>query len=255
MTRLIAENLNRSIRGRVILDDVSLSLKGGQFVAVIGPNGAGKTTLLRALAGLAQPDSGNVTLNGHLLRSMNRHELARVRAYIAQNARAEWPISTREMVALGLIPHMPAFARPGRSEWVDVENVLQTFDLAAKAGQSVTTLSGGELARAMLARAIAGKPMIVIADEPLSNLDPRHAIDGIARLRGLADEGRLVIASIHDLTLAARHATDVLLMKDGGVTACGQVEQVMTAAALSGLFDVDVEITGRGGSVSVSVKR
>ena len=131
--------------GREILRGLSLAAAGGEFIAVIGPNGAGKSTLLATLAGLLQPDAGEVLLDGAPLAGLAPRELARRRAYLPQNARCEWPLSVERMVALGLAPF-------GREDPQRVEAVLADCDLRALRAQAVTTLSGGELARAMLAR-------------------------------------------------------------------------------------------------------
>jgi iron complex transport system ATP-binding protein len=232
--------------GRAILDRVDCALEPGMFVAVVGANGAGKSTLLSVLAGLMAPDAGEVRRDGRPLAAMPRRELARRRAYLPQNPRAEWPISVERVVALGLLPQLPAFGGlPGGLE-PRLTQAIEACDLTAQRQQPATTLSGGELARAMLARALIGDPEILIADEPISGLDPRHALDTVGRLADLAARGKLVVAAIHDLTLAARHTTHLLALKAGRLAAFGRTGEVLTPGLIREVFEVDAAIAGAG---------
>jgi iron complex transport system ATP-binding protein len=243
-----AEGIQVRRGGRTILDDVSLTLPPGSFVALIGANGAGKSTLLSVLAGLLAPDAGTVRLGGETLAGMSRRALARRRAFLPQSPRAEWPIAVERLVALGLLPQLPGIGRLPPDAAARIDRALELCDLTDRCDQPVTTLSGGELARAMLARALVGDPEVLIADEPLAGLDPRHAIAGIARLRGIADEGRIVIASIHDLTLAARHATHVAALRGGRLAAFGRMAETLDAGLVRAVFDVPAEIGGMPGA-------
>ncbi len=139
------------------------------------------------LSGLLRPDEGRVTLDGGDLKIFSFRALAGRRAYLPQSPRAEWPVSVERLVALGLTPQLPAFGGLSTDMTARVAEVLEQVDLLSHRDQPATTLSGGELARAMLARALVGNPDILLADEPLTGLDPRHAIDTISRLRALAD--------------------------------------------------------------------
>jgi iron complex transport system ATP-binding protein len=243
---LAAQHLTVRRGGKAIVDDVSLSLALGKLVALIGANGAGKSTLLAALAGLLAPDSGTVTLDGANIDSLPARDLAKARAYLPQNARAEWPISVERIVALGLTPHLPAFGGLSPALQEKVAAALAACDLADRATQAADTLSGGELARAMLARALVGEPRILIVDEPMSGLDPRHKLDTIARLTAYARGGSAVICSTHDLTLAARNADRVIVMAHGRVLADGPTAEAMTAETLSAAFDVTARVVNVG---------
>ncbi len=246
MTRLSAEAITIKRNGRAIVDGVSATLAGGMFVALLGPNGAGKSTLLHCLSGLLRPDGGRVALDGADLKTFDFRALARRRAFLPQSPRAEWPVSVERLVALGLTPQLPAFGGLPADMAARVTEILAQFDLLGQRDQPATTLSGGELARAMLARALVGDPDMLLADEPLTGLDPRHAIDSIARLRGLADAGRLVVASIHDLTLAARFATHIAMMCDGQLIAFGETQRTLTSPLLARAFEVDACVSGAG---------
>ncbi len=252
MTVLSASRLRVVRGGRNILADVTATFEGGMFVALVGANGAGKSTLLACLAGLIAPDGGAVALDGQPLSRLGRRALARRRAYLPQDLRAEWPISVERLVALGLTPQLPAFGGlPGGFE-PRLTHALEACELAGHRLQPATTLSGGELARAMLARALIGDPAVLLADEPTSGLDPRHALDTVARLRRLAlDEGRLVMASVHDLTLAARHATHILALREGALTAFGPMSTTLDADLVRRVFDVPARVSGEGPSALV----
>lgn len=247
MTELAAHEITVRRGGRAIVDRVSATFHGGMLVALIGANGAGKSTLLSCLAGLLKPEAGQVVLDGRPVLALSGRDLARRRAYLPQSLRAEWPISVERLVALGLTPQLPAFgALPGGFE-PRLTQAIEACDLAAHRFQPATTLSGGELARAMLARALIGDPQVLLADEPISGLDPRHRLDTVGRLRRLAvEEGRLVIATIHDLTLAARHATHLMALREGRLIAFGPTATTLTSELLREVFDVDAALLGSG---------
>ena len=251
MSRLAAAHVSVRRNGRAIVDDVSFDLEGGGFVALVGANGAGKSTLLSVLAGLIKADAGEVTLDGATLAGIDGRALARRRAYLPQNPRAEWPIAVERLVALGLTPHLPAFGGlPGGWE-PRLTRAIEACDLVSQRLQPATTLSGGELARAMLARALIGDPQVLIADEPTAGLDPKHALDTAGRLQALAARGKLVIAATHDLTLAARYSTHLLAMLDGRLAAFGPTAKVLTPGLLRQVFGVEARITGAGAEMLV----
>ena len=248
MNELQARNISVRRGGKTILDQVSFAAGAGAFVAVIGPNGAGKSTLLSALAGLIAPDDGEVLLDGVSLAAMPRRALARRRAYLPQNPHVEWPIAVERLVALGLTAHLPAFGELPPVMGGQVDIALAAFDLTARRAQPATTLSGGEFARAMLARATVATPDILIVDEPVTGLDPKHAMQSMAHLKAYAAKGRLVIASLHDLTLAARYATHIVALKQGKVAGEGP----LTPALVRAVFDIESEVRGAGAQISVN---
>jgi iron complex transport system ATP-binding protein len=236
---------------RAILDDVSLHAESGDFVAVIGANGAGKSTLLSVLAGLLRPDSGSVMLDGVSIRTLSGMRLAHRRAYLPQNPRCEWPISVERLVALGLTPTLPALGGLPASFGPKITQALQACDLLDHREQPATTLSGGELARAMLARALVADPDVLIIDEPIAGLDPRHALDTARRLQLLAKGGKLVIASVHDLTLAGRYASRIFALSNGRVAGDGATQTTLTPALIRSAFEVEACVSGTPGSIYV----
>jgi len=251
MSLLSVSGLGVDRGGRAILSDVTFDLPAGSFVALVGANGAGKSTLLAALAGLLRPDRGTITLDGLAIERIGLRDLARRRAYLPQAPRVEWPISVERLVALGLLPELPAFGGMAAIE-PRLTGALESFDLTRHRHQPATTLSGGELGRAMLARALIGQPQVLIADEPIAGLDPSHALDTVRRLERLATgEGRLVVAALHDLTLAARHSTHLMALKEGRIAAFGPTSQVLTADLVADVFAVRTRILGEGGRVLI----
>ena len=228
MTLLSAQNLGVTLSGRTVLRDVSLSLASGHLVALVGPNGAGKTTLLRALAGLI-PASGTVQVAGDVLSALPLRERAKRFAYLPQGHLMHWPLPARDIVALGRFPH--GVTDPARMAAKDVDAVqraMQATDVIEFADRPVTELSGGERSRVALARVLAVEAPIILADEPIASLDPRHQLDVMKSLRRAADAGVLVIVVTHDLGLAARFADHVMVLCQGRL-----VSQGTAAAALS----------------------
>jgi iron complex transport system ATP-binding protein len=250
MTVLAAEHVTVSRGGKTILKDVSFQAVAGEFVAVLGPNGAGKSTLLKVLAGLMKPSSGQVMLGAKSLSALSKRQLAAQRAYLPQNPHLEWPISVERLVTLGLTPRLPATGRlPERFEPA-ISRALEQCDLADKREQPATTLSGGEFARAMLARAIVSEPGILIVDEPITGLDPLHAMQSMQLLSDIARGGTLVIASLHDLTLAARYPGRVIVLVEG--TPIGDTNS-LTEALVHRAFGVTAHLTGQGNSRSFTL--
>ncbi|HEX3914412.1 MAG TPA: ABC transporter ATP-binding protein [Steroidobacteraceae bacterium] len=251
MSILHASRISVRRGARVILDDVSLHAESGDFVAVIGANGAGKSTLLSVLAGLLKPDAGSVALDGISIHAISGLKLAQRRAYLPQNPRCEWPISVERLVALGLTPTLPALGSLPASFAPRITQALQACDLMDHREQPATTLSGGELARAMLARALVAEPEVLIIDEPIAGLDPKHALDTARRLQLLAKGGKLVIASLHDLTLAGRYASRIFALTHGRVQGDGSTEATLTPELIRSAFEVEACVSGTAGSVYV----
>ena len=250
MTLLAAENITVRRGSRVILRNVSLQAHAGEFIAVLGPNGAGKSTLLKVLAGLLKPESGQVMLGPRKLASLSLRELAARRAYLPQNPYLEWPISVERMVALGLTPRLPATGGLPDDFRAAIDRALEQCDLIDKRDQPAVTLSGGEFARAMLARAIVGEPDMLIVDEPITGLDPRHAMQSMQLLKDYARDGKLVIASLHDLSLAARYPGRVIILVDG--EAVGDTD-LLTEELIHRAFGVKAQLTGNGDSRSFTL--
>jgi iron complex transport system ATP-binding protein len=248
---IAAENIVVARGGQTVLDQVSLKARAGEFIAVIGPNGAGKSTLLSVLAGLLAPDRGTVRLDNAPLGDIALWQLAKRRAYLPQNPRLEWPISVERLIALGLTAHLPALGGLPEQFKPAIARALALCELTGRRDQPATTLSGGEFARAMTARAIVGDPAILIVDEPITGLDPRHAMASMRLLSRFAADGKLVIASLHDLTLTARHATRIVALKDGKIAGDGPS---LTEALIRTVFGVESLVSGSGSTMTVDIR-
>jgi iron complex transport system ATP-binding protein len=218
---LTAKAVKVTLGGRVVLDDISLSLPSGHLAALVGPNGAGKTTLLRALAGLL-PSQGEIVVGGDALFSLTLRERARRFAYLPQGHVVHWPLPARDIVALGRIPHGAGDpARLTQQDAEAVERAMRATDVTGFSERPVTELSGGEKSRVALARVLAVEAPVMLADEPVASLDPRYQIDVMSGLRNAAARGMLVIVVTHDLGLAARFADTVLVLSQGRLVAQG----------------------------------
>lgn len=230
MTLLAVQDLTVRRGDCPVVDAVSLTIGAGEVVGLIGPNGAGKTTLMRGALGL-MPHAGHSNLS--VLPPRAR---AKAAAWLPQAREVAWPVTVETLVALGRVPHLGAGARMGEGDRAAVTRALERLDLRGFAGRDATRLSGGEQARVLIARALAQEAPLLIADEPIAGLDPAHQIACMEVFAGLAAEGRSVLVSLHDLGLAARHCTRLVLMERGRLVADGPPQEVLTEDNLARVF-------------------
>lgn len=237
---LRADGVSVKLGGRLVLDGVSAGFTRGELIAIVGPNGAGKSTLLACLAGLRVPDVGAALMDGAPLAAMPARRRACCVAFLAQTPEIAWDVDVRAFVGLGRTPRLGPFGL-GLEDRAAVEAALATTGLEAFAERAVTRLSGGERARVLIARALAGETDWLLADEPLTGLDPGHALDALAFFRRLArDQGKGVLVTLHDLNLAARFADRVLVLDKGRLVADGAPEVALTPEILSAVYGVAV---------------
>jgi iron complex transport system ATP-binding protein len=251
-TQLHLEGVTVRYDGHDVISNVSLDLAPGLLVGLIGANGAGKTTLLRAVAGLTPIASGKIELGGKPLDQWPRTHRARVLGYLAQDRSVLWPLTVARLVALGRLPHLGPWDDPGPDDADIVNQSLRDADVTHLAGRSVTSLSGGELTRALIARLLAGTPSILLADEPVSGLDPAHRLQVSEIFRKLAHTGRTVVVVMHDLTLAARFCDRLVLMSQGQIVADGSPVDVLTPENLSRHYGVTANIAVHDGELMVT---
>lgn len=223
------------------LEGVTAELAPGTVTAICGPNGAGKSSLLQCLAGLLQPTSGQVLLDGSPLAEMKGAARARAIGYLAQQGEIAWDLSVAALVALGRLPH-------GDAGEAEVAAVLAALDLGPLAARRVSTLSGGERARALLARVLAGKPGWILADEPLAALDLAHQLALLGHLRTAARQGAGVVLVLHDLALAMNFADRVLVLDRGRLVADGPPGQALAEGAIARVWGVEARWLGEPGA-------
>lgn len=237
MTLLSVRDLKVHLGGTPVLRGVSFDIGEGEVVGLIGPNGAGKSTLLRASQGLLTLGEGSVQTGGRRLTAAQR---ARVIAYLPQEREIAWPITVEALVALGRLPHIGPFASPGAEDKAAVERAMELAGVTQLRGRAVTRLSGGERARALLARALAQEAELLLADEPTAGLDPAQQMVVMRIFAGQAAAGRGVVVCLHDLGLAARWCTRLLMLCDGRIVAEGTPQEVLTAETLRAVYGVEV---------------
>ncbi len=254
MSLLSARNLQVRYGKRPALDVAALDFPANGLVGLIGANGAGKTTLLRALAGLL-PIRGSVVFRGTDLHRMPAGSRARSLAYLPQNAAAHWPLPVQQLVALGRLPHRPVMGAASAADRAAVEWAMGVVDVTHLAERAITTLSGGERARVLLARSLAVKAPVLLVDEPTASLDPYHQLLIMEVLADYARQTGLVISVLHDLTLAARFCQRLVLVHDGAVAADGPPDQVLNDADLARCYQVQVMRGAHQGPVIVPVAR
>ncbi len=235
MSKLVFESVSARLGRHLALQEVSLAVEAGSLLALVGPNGAGKTTALRTMAGLVPPASGRVLLDGQVLGETPASLRARRIAYLAQDSQAHWPITVWDLALLGRLPHGQRVTAADRAI---VERTLQAHDLMSLKDRPATALSGGELRRALLARALATEPDVLLADEPTAALDPGHGLDVMAALRRAAGDGMAVVVVTHDLGLAQRFADRLALLHEGRLRAIGPAGDVLTADNLARCYGV-----------------
>jgi len=228
-----------TVAGR--LNEVSVTLAPGQVTAIVGPNGAGKSTLLSALAGLIP---GNVTLNDRPLSAMPARERAQAIGFLPQGSDVAWNLSVETLVRLGRLPHRTS--RP--VDDAAVAQALADMAIAPLAGRAVGTLSGGERARVLLARVLAGAPRWILADEPLASLDLAHACALLAHFRRLADAGTGVALVLHDLAQAMNHADQVIVLDHGRIVTAGVPDEALDQTTIARVWGVDAHWLGAPGA-------
>ena len=236
---LTIQHISFRFDGVEALRDVSLCLKQGEFVAILGPNGSGKTTLLRNMAGVLTPQSGQVLLQGRPISSFGARERARLMAWVPQGVHADLAFTALETVLMGRYAYHSRFASDTQEDIARARAALQEAGAAHYAGKKVTELSGGELQRVLVARALCQGSPILLLDEPVSNLDIRHQVDILQVIAARVQcQNALAVCVLHDLNLAAHYAHRIILMHQGQIVADGSPRQVLTASRLEAVYGI-----------------
>lgn len=223
-----------------VLSGVDLALRPGELVGLIGPNGAGKTTLLRALLGLVDAAGGDMTVGDTPLHSLSIKERARLFAYLAQGGPVHWPLTVQSIIELGRVPHNNPWQSMSDADYLQIEIAIDRTGVEAFRDRTVTSLSGGERARVMLARALAAGAPYLLADEPAASLDPHYQLEMMALLRDQVDAEHGGVVVMHDLNLAQHYCDRLLVLDDGKLVADGSPAEVLTDQLLESVFGIRV---------------
>ena len=243
---LAADHL--SLAGRIA--DVTAAFEPGKVTAICGPNGAGKSTLLGCLAGLLRPGSGQVMLDGMPLAGLGASARAQAIGYLPQAPEVAWDIGVETLVSLGRIPWRGA---PAGEAQAAIDAAIEAMDLERFRHRPISRLSGGERARALMARVLATRPRWLLADEPLANLDLAHAHAMLARLRLQSVAGVGVVLVLHDLAAAMNHADRVVVLGRGRVVAQGPPERALGAEVIADVWGVGCRWLGTPGALALAV--
>jgi iron complex transport system ATP-binding protein len=233
--------------GRTVGRDVSFSLAPGEVVCVLGPNGGGKTTLFRTLLGLLDTHGGEVLLDGSSLKSLSRAEIARVAGYVPQGHTAYFAYTLRQFVLMGRTARIGALAAPGARDRDIAERALESLGIAPLAEQPISEVSGGERQLALVARALAQEPRLLVMDEPTASLDFGNQVRVLERILALAASGIAILFSSHDPDHAFLGAQRALLLGEGRLLEAGAPLEVVRADSLRRLYGVPVEVVAVAG--------
>lgn len=236
-------------RGTPVLNGVDLHVPAGGFLALIGPNGSGKSTLLRVLAGVLEPWSGQVELDGQDTSLWARRQLARAIAVVPQEATSPFAFTAGEIVAMGRHPYLRPFGSLDTADSDAVGQAMARTGTEHLADRSVLELSGGERQRVIIARALAQEPRLLLLDEPTNHLDINHQVEVLDLLHQLHGDGGLAIVCVtHDINAAAQYADDVVMLAPGGtVHAAGPPQAVIDAEHIETLYGIGVDVTQADG--------
>lgn len=251
MNPIVVERASVSYDGVPVLDALDLEVRTGAWVGIIGPNGAGKTTLLRAVMGLVVID-GAVRLSGTPVDELNRRQMAQTVAYVPQRPVIPDGMTVTDYVLMGRTAYIPYLGSEGPTDVQIVHEALERLELSELADRTLETLSGGEVQRALLARAVVQQAPILLLDEPTTALDVGHqqqALELVDRLR--RERSLTVLSAMHDLTLAAQFAEELLLLDGGRAVAFGPPRKVLNAGAIRKHFGATVRVVEEDGDIVV----
>jgi iron complex transport system ATP-binding protein len=230
---------------------IDLDVHAGELIALLGPNGSGKSTLLRLLLGALRPHSGIVAFEGRAVGAWPRDEMARRVGVVAQAEEIAFPITVRELVAMGRYAHLGPWRREGAADRAAIRDAMLRCEVAALAGRSVLELSGGERQRVRLARALAQQPRVLMLDEPTASLDIAHEMALFEMLAALSDDGTTVVVVTHNINLAARYAHRLVLLDGGRAVADGSADAVLTRERLEQVYHWPLHIRREEGAPQV----
>lgn len=234
-------NVYISVAGRALVNDLSLDVERGEFLAVIGQNGVGKTLTMHTLAGLRAADAGEIRVNGQSTAASRRQETARHLALLPQHVDDIFPATALDTAMIGRHPHIGRFDWESDDDFRIARAALDAVGLAGFAARDVLTLSGGERRRLAIAQILTQQPTVYLLDEPTNHLDPQHQLEALQLFRDKADDGAVVIANLHDVNLGVRYADRCLLLYGNGQWDLGKTADILDAERLSKLYGTTIE--------------
>ena len=240
---LSVDDVAVSLGGVRVLDGVNTSVGRGRFVGLVGPNGAGKTTLLRTLNAALTPDAGTVRVDGQNVADLSAKAVGRLVSTVPQDTSLSFDFSIRQTVEMGRTPYLSRFGGMRPEDHDAVDQAMARTSVGEFADRSITEVSGGERQRVLLARALAQDTPLLLLDEPTASLDINHQVRTLELVRDLVDDGKTVVAAIHDLNLAAHYCDDLLLLGDGRILASGAPESVLTEETLERAFGANAVVS------------
>ncbi|CAM3648606.1 MULTISPECIES: Fe(3+) dicitrate ABC transporter ATP-binding protein FecE [Yersinia] len=240
--QLSIENLRAGYGKNTILSDLSLTLPAGKITALLGPNGCGKSTLLKCFSRLLTPSSGSIWLDNYPISALSSRELARQLALLPQQHVAPEGIRVCELVGYGRSPWLNLWGRLSADDKRKVEQAMRDTQIADLADKLVSELSGGQRQRAFLAMVLAQQTPLLLLDEPTTYLDINHQVELMALLRRQNQQGKTLVAVLHDLNQASRYCDNLVMMRQGKVIVQGTPEEVMTPELLAETFQIDAQI-------------
>ena len=241
-TGLTCARVSISVPGRMLVENLDLEIRAGDILAVLGPNGVGKSLTLHTLAGLIAVESGTAMLDGQSVTELSRQQVARRLALLPQYVEDVFPASVFDTVMIGRHPHIPRFQWETEQDRKIAEESLRLVDLGDMPQRDIATLSGGERRRLAIAQVLTQSPDIYLLDEPTNHLDPQHQLDVLRIFRDKANAGAAVVASLHDVNLAARFADKCLLLYGDGRWELDQTNAVLTEQRLTELYATTMEM-------------
>lgn len=228
--------LSVSVPGRNLIDSLTLDVRPGEFLAVLGPNGVGKSLFLHTLSGIRATQVGTVRLNGDPIAAIQRQQLASRLALLPQHTEDIFPETVFDTVMIGRHPHIGRIRWESNADREIAMDALRQVDLDDLVARDVNTLSGGERRRLAVAQVLTQSPEIYLLDEPTNHLDPQHQLDVLQIFSRKTQQGNAVIASLHDVNLAARYADRCLLLYGDGRWDIGEAREILDGARLTELY-------------------
>ena len=241
--------------GRPVGREVSFSLGAGEVMCVLGPNGGGKTTLFRTLLGLLERQAGSIRIETRPLEELSRGEIARRIGYVPQGHAAYFAFTVREFVLMGRTAHLGVFAAPAANDFLVANRALESLGIGALAERPVIEISGGERQLALVARALAQEPRLLVLDEPTATLDLGNQVRVLERIKNLSEKGMSILFSSHDPDHAFMCASRALLLAEGRALEIGPPQEVIRADTLQRMYGVPVQVLATAAGVHACLPR